>query len=122
MAKMKVNMLEGSLAKNLILFCVPVILTGILQLLFNACDMVVVGRFSGSEALAAVGSTAALANLLVNAFMGLSVGVNVLAAQFFGARDYDNIQSTVHTAVTLGFVCGSVLAAPALRPWARRQM
>ncbi len=110
MAKMKVNMLEGSLSKNLIYFCMPVILTGILQLLFNACDMIVVGRFSGSESLAAVGATAALTNLLVNAFMGLSVGVNVLAAQFFGARDYDNIQSTVHTAITLGAVCGSILA------------
>ena len=110
MAKMKVNMLEGSLPKNLIYFSIPVILTGILQLLFNACDMIVVGRFSGSESLASVGATAALTNLLVNAFMGLSVGVNVLAAQFFGARDYDNIQSTVHTAITLGAVCGSILA------------
>ena len=109
MSKIKVNMLEGSLAKNLILFCVPVILTGVLQLMFNACDMIVVGRFSGSAALGAVGATGSLVNLMVNLFMGLSVGVNVLAAQFFGARDHENIESTVHTAITLGAICGFLL-------------
>lgn len=110
MALAKVNMTEGPLAKNIIRFSIPVILTGILQLLFNACDLIVVGRFSNSLALAAVGATGSLTNLLVNLFMGLSVGVNVLAARNFGAKDYDGIHKTVHTAATLSLVCGLFLA------------
>ncbi len=110
MSLAQVNMTEGPLAKNIIRFSIPVILTGILQLLFNACDLIVVGRFSNSLALAAVGATGSLTNLLVNLFMGLAVGVNVLAARNFGAKHYEGVHKTVHTAVTLSLVCGVVLA------------
>ena len=82
----------------------------ILQLLFNAADVVVVGRFAGSTALAAVGSNGALINLLVNLFVGLSLGANVVAARCFGARDEKGVQDTVHTAVALGLVSGVLLA------------
>ncbi|MBE7035050.1 MAG: MATE family efflux transporter [Ruminococcaceae bacterium] len=111
MRKNSVNMLEGSLWKNILAFSIPVMLTGILQLLFNACDLIVVGQFTNdSRALAAVGATSSLTSLLVNAFMGLSVGVNVLAARCFGAKDTEGIQNAVHTAVTLSLICGVVLS------------
>ena len=76
----------------------------------NAADVVVVGRFAGSTALAAVGSNGALINLLVNLFVGLSLGANVVAARCFGARDEKGVQDTVHTAVALGLVSGVLLA------------
>ncbi len=84
-------------------------LSGVLQLLFNAADVVVVGRFAGSEALAAVGSTSALINLLINLFNGLSIGTNVLVARYLGARDWENTTQTVHTAVTVSLVSGVFL-------------
>ena len=110
MSSSKSSITEGSLSVNIIKFSIPVVLTGILQLLFNACDMVVVGRFASSTALAAVGATSSLANLIVALFTGLSVGVNVLAAQYFGARDHQNIQKTVHTSITLSLISGVLLA------------
>ena len=82
--KTPIDMVHGPLLPNIIRFAIPLMLTGVLQLLFNACDMIVVGQFAGSEPLAAAGSTTSLTNLLVNAFMGLSVGVNVLAAHSLG--------------------------------------
>lgn len=108
--KRRIDMVNGSIPVNLIHFIVPVILTGILQLLFNACDLVVVGQFAGSKALAAVGTTGSLINLLVNAFLGLSAGVNVLAAQAYGANDHKKIEEIIHTAVSLSMICGVVLA------------
>ena len=76
---------------------------------FNAADIVVVGKFSGSHALAAVGSTGALINLFVNVFIGFSIGTNVLVAQYFGARDEKNVHETVHTSILLGIVGGFIL-------------
>lgn len=108
--KTPIDMVHGPLLPNIIRFAIPLMLTGVLQLLFNACDMVVVGKFAGSDPLAAVGSTTSLTNLLVNAFMGLSVGVNVLAAHALGAEDRDMAQKVVHTAVTLSLICGTLLA------------
>ena len=108
--KRPIDMVNGPLLPNIIRFSIPLMLTGVLQLLFNACDMVVVGQFAGSAPLAAVGSTTALTNLLVNAFMGLSVGVNVLAAHALGAQDRDMCQKVVHTAVTMSLICGTLLA------------
>jgi putative MATE family efflux protein len=108
--KKKMDMVNGPLFWNIILFAVPVMLTGILQLLFNACDMVVVGRFAGSEALAAVGSTSSLTNLLVNTFLGLSVGANVLTAHSLGAKEDKMTEKIVHTAVTMSLVCGVLLS------------
>ena len=88
----------------------PLAASSILQLLFNAADVVVVGRFAGSTALAAVGSNGSLINLLVNLFVGLSLGANVVAARCFGAKDDRGVQDTVQTSVTLGLVSGVLLA------------
>ena len=108
--KTPIDMVHGPLLPNIIRFAIPLMLTGVLQLLFNACDMIVVGQFAGSEPLAAVGSTTSLTNLLVNAFMGLSVGVNVLAAHSLGSGDREWTEKVVHTAVTMSLICGAILA------------
>ena len=81
-------------SKKIIIFSIPLMLSGIMQLLFNAADIVVVGRFSGSESLAAVGSTSSLINLLINLFIGISVGANVVVGRYYGARDYDEIEES----------------------------
>lgn len=105
----EMNMCEGPIFSNILLFAFPLILSNILQLLFNAADVVVVGRFTGSEALAAVGSTTQLINLLVNFFTGLSVGVNVMVAHYYGAGDKNGIHDTVHTSMTLAGICGVLM-------------
>ena len=105
----EINMTEGPLLGKLIQFSIPLALSGILQLLFNAADIVVVGRFAGSHALAAVGSTGALNMLIVNLFMGLSIGVNVLCARFYGAGQNRDLKETVHTAVLIAALSGFVL-------------
>ena len=104
------DLTSGPMLQKIILFSLPLAASSILQLLFNAADVVTVGRFAGSTALAAVGSNGALINLLVNLFVGLSLGANVVAARCFGARDDQGVQNTVHTAVTLGLVSGVLLA------------
>ena len=104
------DLTSGPMLKKIILFSLPLAASSILQLLFNAADVVVVGRFAGSTALAAVGSNGALINLLVNLFVGLSLGANVVAARCFGARDEKGVQNTVQTAVTLGLVSGVLMA------------
>lgn len=104
------NLTQGPMLQKIILFALPLAASSILQLLFNAADVVVVGRFAGSTALAAVGSNGALINLLVNMFVGLSLGANVVAARCFGARDDTGVHNTVQTAVTLS-LCGGVLLA-----------
>lgn len=102
-------MCSGPLLSKILIFAVPLMLSGILQLLFNAADIIVVGRFSGSEALAAVGSTGALINLIINLFIGVSVGTNVVAARYYGARDADGVSQTVHTAMLSAIVGGIIL-------------
>ena len=102
-------MCNGPLVGKILLFAFPLMLSSVLQLLFNAADIVVVGRFTGAEALAAVGATSALINLLVNVFMGLSIGTNVLTAQGYGARNEKGVQDTVHTSIMLSLVCGVLL-------------
>lgn len=104
------DMTEGSLLTKVLFFSLPIMLSGILQLLFNAADTIVVGRFAGNEALAAVGSVGALNNMIISLFVGLSIGVNVLVARFTGARDTERVCETVHTAVLLSLVGGAVLA------------
>lgn len=104
------DLTTGPMLKKIILFSLPLAASSILQLLFNAADVVVVGRFAGSTALAAVGSNGALINLLVNLFVGLSLGANVVAARCFGAKDERGVQNTVQTSVTLGLVSGVLLA------------
>ena len=103
-------MCSGPLFGKILLFTLPLMLSGILQLLFNAADVVVVGRFAGNEALAAVGSTGALTNLLVNLFIGLSVGANVLVARYYGAKAWEEVSQTVHTSIVVSVIGGIVLA------------
>ena len=100
---------NGSLFKSIILFSVPLMLSSILQLFFNAADVVVVGKFAGDESLAAVGATTTLINLLTNLFIGLSVGANVLVANFYGAKQNKDVHETVHTAMTISAFCGIFL-------------
>ena len=102
-------MCNGSILDKLISFSIPLMLSGILQLLFNAVDIIVVGRFTGSEALAAVGSTTALINVFVNFFIGISLGSNVLAARFYAAGKDKEMSETVHTAITLALISGVVM-------------
>lgn len=110
----EIDMCNGPLLGKLLLFTLPLMLSGILQLLFNAADIVVVGKFSGSHALAAVGSTGALINLFINVFIGFSIGTNVLVAQYFGAKDEKNVQETVHTSMLLAVIGGVFLIAVGL--------
>ncbi len=104
------DLTTGPLLPKIILFALPLAASGILQLLFNAADVVVVGRFAGSQALAAVGSTSSLVNLLVNMFVGMSVGANVLTARALGAHDNTAVKNTVHTSVLLSLIGGVLLA------------
>lgn len=105
----EMDMTSEPLLKKILIFSVPLMLSGILQLLFNAADIIVVGQFTGSSALAAVGSTSSLINLFVNVFIGFSIGANVLVAQYFGARDEKNVHETVHTSILLAIICGLIL-------------
>jgi putative MATE family efflux protein len=107
--KYEMNMTEGALLPKVLLFSLPLIASGILQLLFNAADMVVVGRWAGKECLAAVGSTGSLINLMVNVFIGLSVGGSVAVAKSFGANDPAQVHKAVHTAMSLAIIAGLVV-------------
>ena len=106
-----INMTEGPLLKSVILYTLPIIFTGILQLLFNAADLVVVGRFRGSVCVAAVGSTGALINLIINMFIGLSVGAGVTVAQAKGAGDGKEMHKAVHTSILTALIGGVILTA-----------
>lgn len=106
-----VDMCNGSLFKSLVRFAVPLLLSGVLQLFFNAADVVVVGKFAGDESLAAVGATTTLINLLTNLFIGLSVGANVLVANYYGARQEKDVHETVHTSMTISVFSGIFLTA-----------
>lgn len=107
--KYEIDMCNGPLFGKILIFYIPLMLSGILQLLFNAADIVVVGRFAGNEALAAVGSTSSLTNLIVNLFIGLSVGTNVLVAHFYGAGQKDELKSMVQTAIATAAISGVIL-------------
>ncbi|RHV06058.1 MATE family efflux transporter [Firmicutes bacterium OM07-11] len=107
-------MCNGSIMDKLISFSLPLMLSGILQLMFNAVDIVVVGRFSGSQALAAVGSTTALINIFTNLFIGISLGANVLAARFYASGKEKEMSETVHTAITLALISGIIMAVVGL--------
>lgn len=105
----EIDMCNGSVMDKLISFSIPLMLSGILQLLFNAVDIIVVGRFTGSHALAAVGSTTALINVFTNLFIGVSLGANVLAARFYAANREREMSETVHTAITFALISGVVM-------------
>ena len=108
--KYEIDMCNGTIMDKLITFSVPLMLSSVLQLMFNAVDIIVVGRFSGSQALAAVGSTTALINIFVNLFIGISLGANVLAARFYALELKKEMSETVHTAITFALVSGIVVA------------
>lgn len=107
--KYEIDMCSGSIMDKLISFSIPLMLSGILQLLFNAVDIIVVGRFTGSQALAAVGSTTALINVFTNLFIGVSLGANVLAARFYASGREKEMSETVHTSITFALISGVVM-------------
>lgn len=102
-------MVNGTIMPKLITFAIPLMLSGILQLLFNAVDIIVVGRFSGSQSLAAVGSTSSLINMLTNLFIGISLGANVLAARFYAAGKHKEMSETVHTSILTALISGVLM-------------
>ena len=108
--KYEIDMCNGTLMDKLISFSLPLMLSGILQLLFNAVDIIGVGRFTGRQALAAVGSTTALINIFTNLFIGISLGANVLAARFYASGKEKEMSETVHTSITLALISGLVMA------------
>ncbi len=109
-SKYEIDMCNGSIMDKLISFSLPLMISSILQLMFNAVDIIVVGRFSGSQALAAVGSTTALINIFTNLFIGISLGANVLAARYYAAKCEKEMSEAVHTAIGLALVSGIVMA------------
>lgn len=108
--KLNVDMLHGSLIKNILLFSLPLMLTGILQLLYNAADIIVVGQFAESGSIGAVGVTSQIINLIVNTVIGLSVGSCVVVARYFGAGNYKGVSRAVHTSILLSLIMGIVVA------------
>ena len=108
--KYEIDMCSGSIMDKLISFSLPLMISSILQLMFNAVDIIVVGRFSSSQALAAVGATTALINIFTNLFIGISLGANVLAARYFAAGRDKEMSESVHTAITLALISGIIMA------------
>ena len=106
----QMDMLNGPLTGKIVLFALPLAASSILQQLFNAADVAVVGRFAGNQALAAVGGNSSVINLLVNLFVGFSVGANVVIARYIGEGKTDKIHNTVHTVISMALICGAILA------------
>ncbi|MFR6641890.1 MAG: MATE family efflux transporter [Christensenellales bacterium] len=104
MSAKTMDMTKGPLFTKILKLSVPMILTGILQLLFSTADLIVIGQFAGSDSLAAVGATTSLNHLIINLVLGLSVGANVLMSQAIGAKNRDKAERTVHTSMTLALV------------------
>ena len=119
----EIDMCSGPLAGSLLRFSIPLMASSILQLLFNAADIIVLGQFASSSAMAAVGATSSLNSLMVNLFLGLSIGCSVVMARSYGAQDWQRVHDTVHTALLLAVCCGAVLILagvpllPALLRW-----
>lgn len=109
-AKKTLDMTNGPFLKKILVFALPLMATGLLQLLYNSADTAIVGKFAGSQALAAVGSTGSLINLIINVFVGLSMGSGVMVARHIGAGDQKRIERCVHTAMLLGLISGIVVA------------
>ena len=108
--KYEIDMVNGSIMDKLVSFSLPLMATSILQLMFNAVDIIVVGHFSGSDALAAVGATTALINIFTNLFIGISMGANVLCARYYAAGHDKEMSESVHTAITLALISGILMA------------
>ena len=105
----KIDMCTGPILKKILIFTIPLMFSSILQLLFNAADIIVVGRFAGDNSLAAVGSNSALIGLVTNLFVGLSIGANVLVAKYYGAKKEKNLERTIHTSMLLSMLSGILL-------------
>ena len=105
----EMDMVNGSLWSKIMIYALPLIITSILQLMFNASDIIIVGKYSGETALAAVGSTSSLINLLVHLFLGISIGVNVLVGRYYGAKENDNMHQVVHSAILLAILSGFLM-------------
>ena len=122
-SKYEMDMCSGSILKKLLLFSVPLILSSVLQLLFNTADVIVVGKFAGPDSLSAVGSTGSLINLITNLFMGLSVGTNVIVARLFSAKKNEDLRQAVHTSISISIIGGilltiiGLLLAPEMLKW-----
>lgn len=108
--KYEIDMTKGSLLPKIVRFSIPLIITNLLQMLYNAADLIVVGQFAGSRSLAAVGSTGALTTFFVNFFMGLALGANVIISQQIGAGEIEKAKKSVHTAICIGAIVGTVIA------------
>ena len=106
----EIDMCNGRLFSKILLFALPLMASGILQLLFNAADVIVVGRFAGKEAMAAVGSTSSLTNLIINIFIGLSIGCNVMVARYYGGQNEKAVSEASHTSILISLAAGAVLA------------
>ena len=109
MKRLNSSMTEGPIIKAMFFYTVPIIFTSILQLLFNAADLIVVGRFCGSTSVAAVGATGSLTSLIINLFIGLSVGAGVSVAHAYGANDDRALQRTIHTSLATAIIAGAIL-------------
>ena len=107
--KYEIDMCNGVILPKMLLFAIPLACSSIMQLLFNAADIIIVGRFAGDNSLAAVGANTALIGLLTNLFIGLAVGANVIAARFYGAKDQENLSETVQTSIVMAAVSGVIL-------------
>ena len=118
-----VPMTEGSIARRLTAFAIPLFLGNLFQQLYNTADSLIVGNFLGSEALAAVSSSGSLIFLMVGFFNGISIGAGVVIARYYGARQIDRVQKAIHTTVAFGLVAGVLLTviglvlAPLLLVW-----
>ena len=108
MKKFELDMTKGSILKNIILFAIPLMLTSLLQLLYNAADLIVVSRFAGSDAMASVGATSSLTNLLINMSIGFSVGSSVVVARYFGKKNENGLHRAVHTTILVGIIFGLI--------------
>ncbi len=121
--KNQIDMTRGFIVQKELLFVLPLILTAMLQLLYNAVDVIVVGKFAGTTALSAVGSTGPLINLLVNVFIGLSIGTSAVTAVYFGAKDEESIHKVVHTSIAVAIISGifliglGICSTPILLKW-----
>ena len=106
----EIDMCNGPILGKMLKFALPLMCSSMLQMLFNAADIIVVGRYGAEHSLAAVGSNTALINLLTNLFIGLSVGANVLVSKYYGARKREDVRATVHTSMMIGLICGIMIS------------
>lgn len=107
--KYAINMCSGRILPKMLLFAIPLMFSSILQLLFNAADIIVVGLYAGDNSLAAVGSNSSLISLMTNIFVGISIGTNVLVARYYGSKDEEGISKTVATSIIVAVVSGIFL-------------